>query len=330
MSDLEVIGWWVLAIGALFLASVVSGVELGLYSLNRVRLNLRAERGGKADVAARILRRELEHPDRMLTTILIAYNIFSYIAAVAITQLLEGSGRPHWQVAVINVAILTPLILLVGDALPKELFRQQADTLTYRVARALRLLRYVLTAIGLVPLVLGAGRLVERMLGLREDVDVLSDARQRLVNLLKESSAGVLSEAQTSLVDRAVQLKQTTVGDEMIPWTRVATIPSHWDARRAAKLLLDTDHSRLPVVDARGQVIGVVRQIDIYARGEESIEKLMKPPARLDPRESLRDGLEKVRASRIPLAIVERDGRPVGIATIRDLVEPLTGELPDW
>lgn len=332
MSLIETIGWWALAIASLFLAAVVAGVELGSYSVNRVRLNVRAERGrgGKPDPSARILRRELERPDRMLTTILIAYNIFSYLAAVALTSIIESKERAHWEVALINVVILTPAILLIGDALPKEIFRQRADTLTYRCAGMLRGLRYVLTAVGLVPLVVGAGRLAERMLGLREDLDVMSDARQRLVTLLKENASGVLSDAQTSLVDRAVALKQTSVGDEMVPWARVATIPSHWDTKRAAKLLVDVEHSRLPVVDGRGHVVGVVRQIDLYTRGDVPLERLMQRPARLDPRESLRDGLEKVRASGVPLAIVERDGRPVGLATVRDLVEPLTGELPDW
>jgi CBS domain containing-hemolysin-like protein len=332
MSLIETVGWWALAIASLFLASVIAGVELGCYSLNRVRLNLRAERGrnGKPDPAARILRKELDRPDRMLTTILIGYNIFSYLSAVALTSILESRDRPHWEVAVINVLILAPMILIVGDALPKEIFRQRADTLTYRFAGALRALRYLLTAVGLVPLVVGAGRVTERLFGLREDLDVMSDARQRLVALLKESASGVLSDAQTSLVDRAVALKQTSVGDEMVPWARVATIPVHWDTKRAAKLLVDIEHSRLPVVDARGQVVGVVRQIDLYTRPDAPLERLLARPARLDPRESLRDGLEKVRMSGVPLAIVERDGRPVGIATVRDLVEPLTGELPDW
>ncbi len=332
MSLLEQIGWWILAITGLLLASIVAGVELGCYSVNRVRLNLRAERGrgGRPDPAARILRRELDRPDRMLTTILIAYNMFSYLSAVALTSIMESKDRPHWEVALINVCVLTPAILIIGDALPKELFRQRADSLTYRFAGGLRVLRYILTAVGLVPLIVGAGRLVEKALGLREDLDVMSDARQKLVALLKENSSGVLSDAQTSLVDRAVAMRQTRVGDEMVPWARVVTIPSHWDTKRASKLLVEVEHSRLPVVDARGHVVGVVRQIDLYTRPDVPLEKLMVRPARLDARESVRDGLEKIRASGVPLGIVEKDGRPVGLATVRDMVEPLTGELPDW
>jgi CBS domain containing-hemolysin-like protein len=323
--------WWAIMLMAVACSALTSGIEMGCYALSRVRLAVRAERSSPApDRAARILRDELAKPDRLITTLLVANNIFNYIAAIAVTEILANSGYSDWLKAVINVAILTPLLLIGADTIPKEIFRASADRLTYPFAAAVRFVRIVLTCVGIVPTVVLFNRLAERWSGLSSDVESLIEPRQKLATLLKESAAhGVLSEAQTSLVDRVLNLRRTTVRDEMTPWSRVRTIPSHWDTRRASRVLSSLPHAWIPVVDAQGKLVGVVRQIDLHLRTSEPISALLRTPARLSPERGLYDALGDVRAAQAPVGIVEVNGVPSGLVTIKDLIEPLTGELAD-
>lgn len=328
MIDPGLVMWVCAAVLALVGSAISSGVEMGCYALNRVRLAVRAER--QNDRPARILRDELGKPDRLITTLLVTNNIFNSLAALAITQVLSYFELSALETVVINIAILTPVLLIVGDTIPKELFRQQADRALYAFAVPLKLTRLLLSVIGIVPLVVWFNRLAERWSGLRKETDSLIEPRQRLATLLRETQAhGVLSEAQTSLVDRVLNLRRMTVADELVPWARVRTIPAHWETRRASRLLAGVPHAWLPVVNADAKVIGVVRQTDLHLRHAEPLSSLIRQPARLDPATGVYDALAMLRAAEAPVGIVESGG-PIGFVSIKDLVEPLTGDLADF
>lgn len=334
MTEWNGVFWAGVGLLGLIGSALTSGMEMGFYSLNRVRLDLRAQRaaaGLTTDRAALHVRRELDHPDRLLTTLLVLNNIFNSLVATAATAFTDALGWPLWAIAAANIAVLTPLLLVVGDAVPKEVFRLGADTLTYRLAFLVRWSRLLLTWCGLVPLVVGCGRVVERLGGLRQNVDVLEEPRQRLAALLAESAgAGVLSESQSTLVDRALSLGRLRVRDEMVPWARVHTVPSHADPAAALVSIGPHAHAWYPVVDPKGRVVGVVRLTDLCLKPGAGLSGLIRRPARVDPSTSIVHAMSALRGAEAPVGIVEDHGRPVGMVALRDLAEPLIGDLGTW
>lgn len=326
-SDPMIFVWGGVYVAAVGTAALINGVELGCYSVNRVRLDVRAERDKPADIRARRLRRELSKPDVLLSTLLIAANVMGFVGAVALTEVFERSGMSKAGTAVLSAAVLGPCLFVFGDAVPKELFRVNAERLTYALSGPLTGLRLGLTYTGVLPVVRGLTRLAERALGLQGEG--ISDARQRIAQLLKEGAgAGVLSESQVSLMDRAMLLRGVKVRDEMVPWTSVRVIAADADRGRLLRVLGDVPHVRLPAVDRSGRVVGVLRQIDLHLRPEVAPAALLREPARLRETWGVREALVAVRASPARLGIVEDDaGKPVGVVTPKDLIEPLTGEI---
>jgi len=319
---------WLAVWGAsIFASSLCSGLETGSYSLNRVRLDIRAKRTNPIDRAARTIRGELEQPERLLATLLIGNNVVHFLAAESMHNVLHPMSLSEGLEAVINTLVIAPVLFVIGEAVPKELFRIQAERLTYRFAGALWLIRSLLTLIGVLWFVRSAARLVERLAGLSSSGVI--DARQRISVLLKEgASHGVLSESQVTLLDRALAFQGVTVGDEMTPWSRVRTVPVDADHTRALRLIGDCISARLPVVDRNGSVVGVLRQVDMHLRPTEPVSKLMTPPVRLKPQTRVSQALRDMSNANARIAIVVDDaGRALGIVTTRDLVEPLTGEL---
>lgn len=323
---LTVLWWSLIAIGALgsFLAS---GIELGCYSLNRVRLMLRI--GVPGDRSARLIKGELDKPDRLMATLVLANVAFSAFITNGVHGLMRGEAE--LRIVLVNVLVVAPLMFVLCEAIPKELFRVDADRLIYPFALPLTAFRSLLTYTGVMPIVMAAARIIEHLVGFGTQGEHLSDARQRMALLLKEGgSGGVLSESQSSLIDRALTFRSTLIGDEMIPWAQVRTISIDWDRAKMVRVAAAQASSRLPVVDSKGRVLGVLRQIDLHTFPDVPIESLLRRPAMLSPSMGVLEALRRIRGADAPLGIVEHDARPIGLVTAKDLVEPLTGELPDW
>ncbi|TVQ31053.1 MAG: DUF21 domain-containing protein [Phycisphaeraceae bacterium] len=328
----QTIFWLGVTLLGLFLSALFSGMETGVYCVNRVRLIVRAAgAGGHApDWSANLLRRELDRPDRILATLLIGNNGANYLGSLGITALLSGAGHGDWAIVAINAAILTPLLFIFGETLPKDLFRAEADRLSPRLAPALVAVRWLATITLMLPLVRGFAAIVTRLLG-GEGEAALRTAREKIGALLKEGVRhGVLTESQTALLDRAFTLRDLRVRDRMTPWRQVAWIGADWPRERIENALRSRPFSRWPVVDGHGKIVGVLESLRLWTAPNAKPRSLIKPPTRLKPTDSVRTALLKMREARTRTAIVEENGRPVGIVSIKDLVEPLTGPLVAW
>jgi CBS domain containing-hemolysin-like protein len=313
--------------GSILGSALCSGIETGVYTLNRVRLGLRAARTVPVDHAARIIRTELERPERLLATLLIGNNVVHYLSAESMHAFLHPFGMSEGVQAAVNALLIAPVLFIAGESVPKELFRVRAESLTYRCARALWFLRWTLTCTGVLAVVRAFVGGAERLAGL--SAAAVGDARQQISTLLKEgASHGVLSESQVTLLDRALAFTGVTAADEMTPWSRVRAVPADADASRALRLIGDRPYARMPVIDRFGKPVGMIRLIDLHLRPREPVRLIMTPLLRVPRTTPVPAALRMLAASGARLAVVEDEaGLPVGIVTTRDLVEPLTGEL---
>ncbi len=328
MTTGELILAGALALAGVALSALCSGIETGTYTINRVRL---AVRTGRGEPAARRLTRELQNPERVLTTILIGNNIANYAGSFGLATIIASMHLADWQAVALNALVLTPVLFVFGETLPKDLFRTHTDRWTYRAAPVLTGMRRLFTVTGLLPLVERFGRLVARVAGGGDRMPVA--ARERMSQFIQEGAgAGALSEAQATLADRALALRDLTVAGEMIPWSDVRTI--HVDATPAEReaIIRRLPYTRLPVVNRRGDVVGILNTLDACLDRDKATERLMYSPCTLPSNARVTQALRTIRAAKRNMAIVldSRTGRPVGIVTLKDLVEPVIGELGAW
>jgi putative hemolysin len=326
MNTFEIIGWLALTLFALLGSAWCSGFETGMYTVNRVRLNIRVARGERRALS---LRRELDGLNRSLATLLIANTIFGSIISLGTTHLLSTGSFSDATLVVLNLLLVTPLLVVFGEALPKELFRVEADRLNYWTVSLLVWIRRLLTICGLIPLVDAIAALATRWVKTDEPSALLTP-RHAMAALLKEGAQhGILSEAQTSMVDRALLMRDTLVRGEMVPWARVRTIPVNGNRRQLAGWLERESFTTYPVVNPQGDVIGVITHLDLCLKLDTSIDKLMKPALRLSPDMSVHHGLRELRRAAAMIGIVMSDNKPLGIVSPRDLIDPLlTPDVP--
>jgi putative hemolysin len=320
--------WVLLALAGLGGSALWSGTETGMYSVSRVRLAIR--RGDPRDTAARTLAGELAHPDRTLGTILIGNNVCNYLGTLGLTAVLEARGFSAAAMFVLQIGVLTPVLLVFGESLPKEMFRVKADTLTYRVVPVLRAARVLFTVTGVLPLVALVSALASKSSG-RSGPTLARPGRERLAELMRESaSSGAISTEQARMAERALAFGARRVREVMVPWSGVVAVHEGWSRARVITSLARGDHTRVPVLGPTGAVCGVADRLALQADAGLALSDVTGEAVWLDPGLGLRDALGALRSAGVPIGLVGTPGRPLGIATVKDLLEPLTGELRAW
>ncbi len=323
---MSVVGSIAIAAGGVVASALCSGLETGLYVVSRVRLAVRAGRGERRAVR---LERELERPDRLLATLLIANNAANYAGSLGVAAVIETFVTPIWAIVVLNTLVVVPILFVLGETIPKDLFRTRADHWTPRFAPGLTVARSILTVIGLVPLFAAMSRFVRWLVGERSEDS--GSPRARVTRFIRESHAsGSLSEAQLDLADRAMAMRRRTVSGEMTPWRQVATVSLDECPVDGRSLARRTLRSRLPVVDG-GRVVGLVEVQALLLNGGDLAAATESDVPRFAPTTPAFAALESLRRQRRPVGIVEDSfGRPLGMVTLKDLVEPLLGDLRAW
>ncbi len=323
MTTAGTILWLSVALLGLFGSALWSGIETGFYCLSRVRLDIRLSDRG--DAAARRVRTELEDPRRLLTTILLGNNVCNYAGTLGVTALLAGAGLPDGLTVVLQVLVLTPMLLVFGEGLPKEIFRLNADTLPYRLVPLVTVGRWIATVTLVLPVLSMIARGVTRAIG--ESTSPLeTGGRSRLLYLLTESAhGGAISGVQGALAERVLAFERATVRSVMVPWSRVDRIGVEWGRERAVEVAVRSGRTWLPLTDRRGRVVGVLHTVDLFARTDGDIMSARRLPARVSPKDHVRRAIGRLVESGVGIAIVEDGGRPVGLVAEHDLARPLLG-----
>lgn len=331
MNTPELIFWWILVFIGIGGSAMCSGLEVGLYTVNRVIVRVRAA-DKKLGVRARVLESQINNQNSTLTALLIWNNIFNYAGTLAFTTLIATLGFGDTEMILIQVAILTPVLLVFAESTPKEVFRAHADTLMERFAHVIGFLSKSMTWIPIVPAVLFLANSASKLVGL-DSLGSLASARQHMGELLKFGSQQ-MSEAQVSLIDRALELEHATVRSEMIPLRNAVTIRESWSISKAKAAIRNHPYARYPVISAKGQVVGILAGIDLYLQtninNQALVKELIELPVRINGSSTVRAALIEMSRSSARLGIVTAGDRDIGIVTRKNLIEPLVGELKDW
>ncbi|MCA9256324.1 MAG: CBS domain-containing protein, partial [Phycisphaerales bacterium] len=227
--------------------------------------------------------------------------------------------------------ILTPTVFIFGEIVPKNIFHLNADALMRRISRIVQFTYGLCRVTGLLLIQRSIIHVVMRALR-KGDEDVgAMPARAEVYHMIRESAAeGTLSLAQSSMVERIHRLNTIRIRDVMAPLK--AVVMAEHDQTRAdlEPRLAKTRFSRMPVYEAsRKNVIGVVHILDILnAEPAAELGSLARETSRIHGDASVFEALGTLQREYGRMAIVTNNaGDCIGIATIKDLVEEIVGEL---
>jgi putative hemolysin len=304
----------------LILQGFFSGSEIALVSADRLRLQAEGERGSRG---ASIALEMLDHPARMLGTCLIGTNLCAISIATRGTQLVLRHLNTHPVVAVL---LVVPFTLTLGEMVPKALYQHHANTLVPILAFPLRTLATALSPVLWIfewVTSLAGGGAQNRRTVTREEIQLLLDGAQ----------APNLSPEDKALIRRVFAFTEAVVEEAMIPLIQVVAVPHTATCAEAARRMIESGHSRLPVYRERvDDISGILLHQDLIAIQDwsQSIQIVTRTAMFVPETKRVDQLLLEMRRARQRMAIpVDEYGGAVGIITVEDLLEEIVGEIQD-
>jgi CBS domain containing-hemolysin-like protein len=299
-----------------------SASETALTSLPITRLEALRGRSGRLTRAG--LDRWATAPQDFLITILVGNNLVNVLASALATsvayRLSENGGLA------IVVGLMTLGILIFGEITPKTLAQRHAEWLAARVAPVLYLFDLVLTPINKV---LG---LLARLLSRGEGPELPVTEEDLLFMLrLARRHAHLPPEAQV-MMESVLRFHRAIAREVMVPRPVVATIDSSIDLATLHQVVIESAHSRFPVVSGSpDEIVGVLHAKHLLRlRPDQDWHDLVVPALFIPESRPLSDLLQDFRHSGQHLALVlDEFGGFSGMVTLEDVLELVVGEIED-
>lgn len=291
---------------------------------NRLRLRNAASEGNKqAQNALRLI----GDFDKTLSTILIGNNIVNIlstsIATAAFTVLLGSAGVG------IATVVMTVVVLICGEILPKSYAKLHADKLALSMAASLRFIKILLT-----PLVLFFSLFNKVIRTPKGEAPSMTEDELRFM-IDEIADEGVIPEENGEWMQSAIDFEHISVRSIITPRVDVDFIDLEDTPVEIRAEMETTHHSRLPVYrESVDNIVGVLYKSEYFKMAASgaplNIEALLRKPLFIPASLKIPAVMRQMRAAKIHLAVVtDEHGGTLGIVSLEDILEELVGEIWD-
>ncbi len=320
------------------LAGLFSGAETGLYRLSRLRLRLGVE---KKRLPFIMLGRCMHDSSGLLLSMLIGTNLAYYLATSIITGILLSKVATEYTAEIITTAITAPVLFVFSESIPKNIFFYRSDSLMPYMAPILYTFHKLLSMCGVISLLKLISAFFSRLAGsASSSKTVITSVQRHTVQAILQDTheEGILSSVQTDIVNRLVKVSNVRIRFVMTPIDNVRMIDVNSDNSDLLNILKKSAFTRLLVTeDQPGNVIGFIDIYEVLSSSQEfsDLRNFIEPLKKLDSDTPVIDAINYMQKENQKILLVTKAGlagrgKPLGIVTMKDLVEELLGELAEW
>jgi len=325
----------------LILSAFFSGSETALTAASRGKLRSQADKGSRG--AARALS-ITEDNERLIGSVLLGNNLVNILATslttALFTRMLGESG------VALATLVMTVLVLIFAEVLPKTYAITNAETAAARVARPISLIIMVFAPI--VTMVRWLVRGVLRIFGVQADPDshILAVREEIAGAITLGHSEGIVEKEDRDRILGALDLSDRTVEEIMLHRSSIQMINADDDPSAILNQCLESAHTRLPVFKGNQEnIIGVIHAKDlartmyrmVSAQGASledlnsfDIKDVAMKPYFVPDTTSLDDQMRQFLRRRTHFAlVVDEYGSLEGLITLEDILEEIVGEISD-
>lgn len=314
------------------LSAFFSASETAITSLGKLKTKHLIETVGPAKDDH--LRFWLDHPSRVITTILIFNTVVNILASAIVTKMAIAYSA-NYGVG-IATGIATFLILIFGEVVPKSFGKANAEGLGMTCLHVIHALyRLVFPVVWVLS---EAASLMIRALGGAEKTVQPSITEEELEFLINESeSEGVIKDFKKDMISGVFDFDETKVREIMTPRTDIAAVEKHESVDELEKMIIKTGHSRIPVYeDTVDNIVGIVFAKDLLRRADSGSDKknkiadLFREPIFVPESKTIIEVFKDLKRHKVHMAIViDEHGGTAGIVTMEDILEEIVGEIQD-
>jgi Mg2+/Co2+ transporter CorB len=321
-------------LGLLILSAFFSGAETALTAASRARMHALEDDGNHR---ARIVNRLLLTRERLIGAILLSYNLANIAAsALATSVLLRVFG--DFGVAYAT-AIMTVLVVVFAEVLPKTYAIVNADRMALAVAPIIRAVVAVLAPVTAAMQVLVRQTLRLFGVSVSADTDVLSAHEEIRGAIELHHKEGGVVKLDRDMLGGVLDLRELTVSDIMVHRIKMDAIDAELPTEEIVDAALKSPHTRLPLWRGeREEIVGVLHAKQLLralreTRGDLSkldIMSLATPPWFVPDTTTLKAQLSAFLKRKAHFAIVvDEYGEVMGLLTLEDIIEEIVGDITD-
>jgi Mg2+/Co2+ transporter CorB len=320
---------FLLAASALF-----AGSETALTAVSRGRMHQLEKEGSRS---AACVNRLVENRERLIGALLLGNTFINILASSLMTAALEDQLGP--RAVAITTALMTAVILIFAEVMPKTLAIARTDRFALLVARPVRLVVGVLA-----PIVAAVQWLVWRVLSLfgvsPDDEAGAEEAHEEIRGSIElHHREGNVEREHRDMIGGILDLRELTVGDVMLHRTNLESFDIDLPKRELLGQIFASQHTRLPLW--RDDPENIVAILSIKHLAQAVVEQkgnldaidiaaLASPPWFVPDTTSLEEQLSSFREHKSHFAlVVDEYGALQGLVTLEDILEEIFGALPD-
>lgn len=304
----------------------MSGSEVAFFSLSPADLDEVRNSKDKRDT---IIQELLADSERLLGTILVGNNMVNVaivmLSNYIVSDTLDFSSAPILGF-IVQVVLLTFLLLLFGEILPKIYCQNKSLQFSRFAASSMSKVQVLFTPISK-PLVFLGSRLTKSMR--RKTYDLSADELSKAIQLTTETSE------EQGLLNEIVKFYSKTASEVMTPRVDIVALEYHTPYSEVLRFVIDKGYSRIPVYDDRiDDMKGILYIKDLLPHLSEGDEfhwqSLLRPVFYVPDSKRVDRLLEDFREQKIHVGIVvDEFGGTSGLVTMEDLLEEIVGEISD-
>ncbi|MBQ6920301.1 MAG: DUF21 domain-containing protein [Bacilli bacterium] len=324
---------WIIIVLLIILSFFFSGAETSIACCNKFKMQVDADDG---KTIPKILLKIIDKYDRALTIILIGNNIVA-IAISSISTLLflsyfDKVGIPEATISLISSIIMTFIVYIVGDTLPKTIARSIPDTFSKIVAVPIYLLMFLLYPI---TIIFESGvKLTSKIFKLK---DVEEFTEEDLIDEIEKASEGdMIDEEQAEIVQSTMDFLDTNVEKVLTPKNAILAINMRdLTNEYLQNLIINTNYSRIPVYDkVFDNMIGILNvkiYFEEYSKDSHvSIRSILQKPYFVSNKIMIDDLFHGFRKHHTHIALVRNtQNRIIGMVTMEDILEEIVSDISE-
>ncbi|MBD5468673.1 MAG: HlyC/CorC family transporter [Lachnospiraceae bacterium] len=312
----------------LLLSSFFSSAETAFSTVSRIRIRTLCEEGDKRALTAQNV---LDQYSKMLSAILIGNNIVNLSASSLTTTL---AADLFGSVAVgIATGILTVLVLLFGEIVPKTKAMSRAEKMVLSYAKTIRFLMWLLTPV--IFIIDKLSNALLRMSHIDPDQKIAALTESDLHTLIDVSHEdGVIESEEKEIIHNVFDFSDSVAKDIMIPRIHMTTLSLSAGYREVLRVFQDSMYTRIPVYDDDPDyIIGIINIKDFLLLTNKSafhIQDILREVHYTYEFKNTADLMLEMREKGFAVSMVQNEyGTTAGMITFEDLLEEIVGEIRD-
>lgn len=319
----------IICIILILLSAFFSSAETALVSVNQLKLRTLSEAGNRR---AKLVLKLTSDKSKLLSTILIGNNVVNLGASALATIIIQN--KFHNLPVSVGTGILTFIVIIFGEIIPKTAAALYADTISLIYAPVIYVLSIILTPV--IWLINKIARFFMLILHINPDKKAEPLTEEEFLTVVDVSHEdGVIESKEKDMIENVVDFGDSVAKDIMIPRIDIQFIEDTADYDEIMKIFHESNFSRLPVFhETTDNVIGVLFLKDFFAFSDKResfrLDKAMRKPYFTFEYKKTAELLSELRQAKLSIAIVlDEYGVTAGLITTEDLIEEIVGEIRD-